>query len=230
VQQRPAPSLSERVANPGEGSVTIGFIDGRTQRGQIARFSPYVPDLAVVVGPPPTAPALKPTLVLIPAERVAYIAFHKRNGEHRRRFGGGDAPTLKVHVAGGSTFVVDPPSKEAEDQLGFYADAWDADQPFREFFFYAHGVNAREINRPIGEMLVQDGAIDARAISRAVDAQASQNRPQIGQILVDSGRIDQGALDHAVNTHKRRNLRLGEVLVEAGLARPEDIEARSSLG
>jgi type II secretory ATPase GspE/PulE/Tfp pilus assembly ATPase PilB-like protein len=220
----PAQNLKERLKDRGDGWVTIGFLDGKSQQAQLAKFSPYGHDVPATVPPPAHAPAFKPTLALFPAERIAYVAFHKRPTDRVRPSVANAAPTLKVHVAGGASFVVEPPDPGAQDPVGFYATAWDAEQGYREFFFYSHGVNAKEINRPIGEMLIQEGALDARAVSRAVDAQVTQNRPQLGQILLDSGRIGREALDQAVSTHKRRNLRLGEVLVEAGLARPEDIE------
>jgi type II secretory ATPase GspE/PulE/Tfp pilus assembly ATPase PilB-like protein len=218
------PPLKDRISSPTEGWATIGFLDGKTHKAQIQRFSPYQPDLAALSPPPAHGPHFKPTLVLFPAERVAWVAFHRSASDPPRKPAVPDASTLKVHVAGGASFVVEPPPKDQIDGIGFYATAWDLEQPYREFFFYEHGVNAKEINRPIGEMLVQEGALDARAVSRAMDAQATQNRTPLGQILVDAGRIDQQALDQAVSVHKRRNLRLGEVLVEAGIARPEDIE------
>jgi type II secretory ATPase GspE/PulE/Tfp pilus assembly ATPase PilB-like protein len=216
--------LNDRVAVAGEGWVTVGFLDGQTQHAHMTRFTPYAPDLSIALGVSGTALAAKPTRMLVPAERVAFIAFHKRASDGRSRPAADDRASLKVHVAGGATFLVEPPPPSAHDAVGFYAVTWDATDPYRELFFYAHGVNAKEINQPIGAMLIEDGALDSAAIARAMEAQASQKRTPIGQILVENKTIDEQDLEQAMSLQKRRNLRLGEVLVEAGLARPEDIE------
>lgn len=218
------PVLSERTSVAGEGWVTIGFLDGQTQQAHMTRFAPYAPDLTIALGVSGTALAAKPTRMLVPAERVAFIAFHRRASDSRQRPAADDRASLKVHVAGGATFLVEPPIPAAQDTVGFYAVAWDANDTHRELFFYAHGVNAKEINQPIGAMLIEEGALDAAAIARAVQAQAAQNRTPIGQILVENKTIDADDLERAMSVQKRRNLRLGEVLVEAGLARPEDID------
>jgi type II secretory ATPase GspE/PulE/Tfp pilus assembly ATPase PilB-like protein len=215
--------LTERQSAPGD-DVTIGFLDGTTQRTHLARFSPYVIDLTVTAETG-KADGRRHLRTLLPAERVAYIAFRKPATSRPS----GQAPSLregsslKVHVAGGKSFLVEPPIRGGSDAVGFYARPWDPADEHSEFFFYTHGVNAKEINQPLGAMLIAEGAVDAQAIERAMAAQA-QSRTRLGDILVETRKIDPTALEEAASTQKRRNMRLGEVLVEAGLARPEDIE------
>jgi len=224
-QRKYASVLEERQCEPGEGWATLGFLDGKSQQVHLSRFSPYAPDLTAALAAPNQATGSKGQRMLVPAERVAYVAFHRRNSDMGKPPTGAKArSSLKVHVSGGHSFVVVPPGKEAQDAVGFYAEAYDLDHSYREFFFYAHGVNAKEINQPIGAMLLAEGAISAGALERGVDTQAAEKRTPLGQILVEDRKIDPEALEQALETQARRKLRLGEVLVEAGLARPEDIE------
>ena len=72
--------LEERQCEPGEGWATLGFLDGKTQQIHLARFSPYAPDLTVALGAP-SPQGGKATRMLIPAERLAYVAFHRRNSD-----------------------------------------------------------------------------------------------------------------------------------------------------
>src|SRR5687767_8238928 len=138
--------LTERQAAPGD-EVTVGFLDGHTQRTYLARFSPYVADLTVSADPARIEGRGKQVRTLIPAERVAFVAFHRPasakppvpSSEPR------EGASLKVHVAGGKSFLVEPPIKGAQDAVGFYARPWDRADPYREFFFYTHGINAKEI-------------------------------------------------------------------------------------
>jgi type II secretory ATPase GspE/PulE/Tfp pilus assembly ATPase PilB-like protein len=108
--------------------------------------------------------------------------------------------------------------------LGFYAKPAEPASPFREIFFYNHGVRLREINEPLGSMLVKDGRAGQTEIEQGLKAQKDQPRTPIGQILVEHKRVDQSAIDQAAVLQKRKGTRLGEVLIEAGLANAADIE------
>ncbi|HKQ68881.1 MAG TPA: ATPase, T2SS/T4P/T4SS family, partial [Polyangiaceae bacterium] len=196
--------------------MTVGFLDGHTQAGTLARFSPSVADLTLTLTGGQTPKAT------YPAERIAYIGFHRDKGDpppspHRR---GG----LKLHVSGGKTFLADPLEAEEPGAIGFYAKPADTQSPFREIFFYGHGINLRELNEPLGAMLVKDGRVGPQALSRGLDVQKEQKRTPIGQILVEHKRIDYAAMEQAAALQKRKGTRIGEVLIEAGLADAHDIE------
>src|SRR5205823_12791493 len=119
----------------------------------------------------------------VPAERIAYVGFHR---------GPTDPPplpsarqgSLKVHLSGSKTFLVDadatPPGA-----IGFYASPSEPESPFREIFFYSHGVALREINEPLGEMLVKTGKVGSKSLEKGLAAQREQQRTPIGQILVE---------------------------------------------
>jgi type II secretory ATPase GspE/PulE/Tfp pilus assembly ATPase PilB-like protein len=208
---------ASRAATDDLAGVTLGFLDGRSQSGQLQRFSPAMADLTLLVGNAPTPKRI------FPAERVSYIGFLRTPADpppppHAR------SGAVRVHVSGGVTFLAIPEDAAARGGTGFYARPCDAQSPFREIYFYHHGVNLKEIDQPIGELLLADGRLGSAALAQGLQAQKEQQRTPIGQILVENKRIEPGALAHATALQQRKGTRLGEVLVEAGLAKPEDIE------
>jgi type II secretory ATPase GspE/PulE/Tfp pilus assembly ATPase PilB-like protein len=209
--------LAGRALTQDLASVTIGFLDGRSQTGQLQKFSPTMTDLTLLVS---NAPMPKR---IFAAERIAYIGFMR---------GAGDPPpppharsgAVRFHVSGGVAFLAIPQETEARGGTGFYARPCDAQSPFREIYFYHHGVNLKEIDLPLGELLLADGKLGTAALAQGLEAQKEQKRTPIGQILVENKRLEPAALAHATALQQRKGTRLGEVLVEAGLAKAEDIE------
>jgi len=196
--------------------VTVGLLDGQTRTGTLARFSPNMPDLTL------TMPSPQPRMTLA-AERIAYIGFHRPPGDPPPAPGArrGD---LKIHLSAGKTFLVDLVDPSANDAVGFYAYPAESRSPLRDIFFYNHGVNLKELNEPLGSMLVRDGRVGGAALEKGLAAQKEQKRTPIGQILIEHKKIDRHALEQATSLQSRKGTRLGEVLIEAGLADPNDIE------
>lgn len=204
---------AERQFGPGMATVTVLLLDGVTHVGQVPRFSPASADLSLTTAGGKTS---------IASERITYVGFH-------RPLGGPPRPPskrrgeLKVHLSTDLVLVVDP-DPEPPGPLGFYAVPADAQSPFKEIFFYNHGIRAREVNQPLGEMLIKDGRVGSPALAQGLEAQKGQKRTPIGQILVEHQRVDSGAMEQAALLQKRKGTRLGEVLIEAGLANSADIE------
>jgi type II secretory ATPase GspE/PulE/Tfp pilus assembly ATPase PilB-like protein len=197
-------------------TVTVGLVDGTTHVGLLTKFSPALADLALAAakGSPPKVP--------FPTERIAYLGFHRNAGDPPQlpsaRRGG-----LKVHLSSAVAFLVDP-EPSPPGTLGFYAKPAEPTSPFREIFFYNHGIRLREINEPLGSMLVKDGRVGQTEVDQGLKAQKEQPRTPIGQILVEHKRVEQGAIEQAAVLQRRKGTRLGEVLIEAGLANAADIE------
>ncbi|HKO50010.1 MAG TPA: hypothetical protein VJV79_19905, partial [Polyangiaceae bacterium] len=100
---------ADRSFGQGLASVTVVLVDGQSHAGQLGRFSPATPDLAI---------STNGGRLSFATERVAYVAFH-------RSAGGPPAPpsarrgALKVHVHGGLILTVDP-EPGPPGPLGFY--------------------------------------------------------------------------------------------------------------
>ncbi len=203
------------------GVVTIGLLDGRTVVGEVARFSPLVPDIALKPSNIETSgPPSSPTRSMLRAENVAYVAFHRT--AQQPAIAPSAMPPLKIHVAGQKAFLVEPIETDTPAVIGFFARP-ESGSPFARIFFYAHGINAKERNEPLGSMLVQAGHLKQGDVQRGLAAQTAERVP-IGQILLQHKRVDGAALEQAAELQSRKRLRIGEVLVEAGLATAEDIE------
>jgi type II secretory ATPase GspE/PulE/Tfp pilus assembly ATPase PilB-like protein len=208
--------LPERNFAPSMVEVTLVLVTGKSHSGYLTRFSPTAPDIALGL----TQEAKANTRFA--AEQVAFVAFHRTAADPP------PAPTrrgaLKIHVSGGKTFVVDPVEPNLPGGVGCYMRPAEAQSPYREIFFYNHGINLREVNEPIGALLVKEGRVGNDALQAGLKAQKDEKRTPIGQILLENKRINQAALDHAAALQQRKGTRIGEVLIEAGLADQHDIE------
>ncbi len=198
--------------------MTVGLVDGTTRVGTIGPFSPSQIDL-------PLGDA-HGRQQLIAAERVAYLAYHRRA---KRSVAVPDgAEVHKIHVLGRQVFRVSAKlsaGSRGARELGFAATPADPGGSFDEFFFYHHGVIATEKDEPIGEMLVREGILAPAALERALAAQSAQRVIPIGQILVEHRKVAPDDVARAAEQQIRRKLRLGEVLVEAGLVSKADVDA-----
>src|SRR3954471_1404562 len=126
--------LPERTFAPSMAEVSLVLVNGRVHTGDLGRFSPAVPDIALALSREDKDKSR------FAAEQVLFVGFHRPVGEppalpHARK------AALKVHVGGGKTFLVDLTEPEIPGSVGFYARPADSQSPFREIFFYSHGVN-----------------------------------------------------------------------------------------
>ncbi len=193
--------------------VTVGWLDGRMQSRTIARFSPHLSVLAASERPGDPQP--------LPVEQLAYIAFLKLpDSPPPPPSTIDDQQLLRVHVAGGKRFLIATIAADPSEPVnGMYAHARDESSPFAGFFFYTHGINAMEDASPIGELLVEEG-VEPAALQRGIAAQ----NPTIGQILVEMETVSPETVEAAAGVQDRKRLRIGEVLMEAGLATARDID------
>lgn len=208
--------LPDRTFGPAPAQVTIGMVDGQSVSGHIARFTPAAPYLTFLISSGPTPRNALPT------ERVAWVGFHRPSTEQPH--GTSQQAPLKIHAAGGKTFLVEQSLTDSHGEIGFYARPSEPRSPFQELFFYNHGVNAKELDTPLGDMLVKAGKLNSEHLAASLDTQKKEHRVPIGQILLDAKKLDPKALEHATELQKRKGTRLGEVLIEAGLATAQDIE------
>jgi type II secretory ATPase GspE/PulE/Tfp pilus assembly ATPase PilB-like protein len=163
----------------------------------------------------------KPKNTVVRAEDVAYIAFHRRSESPPPPEPGSEI--YKVHVAGGEQLLVRTAS-QGGSSVGFLAYPVSSEGAYSAYFFYRHGVNAREREVPIGSLLVSSGRLDRSSLVQGLAAQSAGRNVPIGQILVELKKIDKETVDEAAELQKRKRLRIGEVLREAGLVSEKDIE------
>jgi len=212
-----APATQQQSAEPRLAS--IGLIDGGDGVSLVHAFRPA--DAELTIGEPEAA--ARPRARRIPTGSVAYVAFHRRDASQPSP-PVGEGPALRVHLTLGRTLVVRAQTDPA-NSLGFFAVPADAASPFEQIFVFAHGVNALERDEPLTAMLLEEGALEPDDVERALHRQAALPRKRIGDILIEQSRIDPATLGEALSLQQRKRVRLGEVLMEAGFATREDIEA-----
>ncbi len=204
-------------------AVRIGLIEGEDLRGFVRSFSARDPDLWLESASGDGAPQR------ISTQTVVFVAFEKPDDVSvptttaEASETAPAEPALRVHLARGRTFVVRPDG-DMQDPLGFRAFPADENASFDEIFFYRHGISALERDESIGAMLIEGGAVAPQDLERGLEQQASLRRKRIGEILIERNSIEPTVLEAALELQQRKGVRLGEVLVEAGLATREDVE------
>ena len=197
--------------------VEIGFLDGNVRSGKLEHFNPTMVDLPVDFE--------RFGRASLAAEQVAYIAFQRVPGERNSAAPAASAlERFRIHVAGGKKFEVDVSAAAVNSNLGFRGFPPASSSPFSSIFFYSHGVNAREKDEPLGEMLVVSGLLGPQTLRRGVDTQSANRNVPLGQLLIENGEVDGAGVAAAMALQARRKLRIGQILVEAGLATEESIE------
>lgn len=160
---------------------------------------------------------------IIPAESIAYIAQH-RSDNTVVAAADGSSSRYKVHVAGRRIFKVRLGPDSAVSGTGFTGVVTDEGSPFSQIFFYHHGVNARERDEPLGTMLIKAGVLHPDALEHAIVAQSVERSVPIGQILIEQRKVSSSDITEATTLQKRKQIKLGEILIEAGLVKDKDVE------
>lgn len=206
------------LAAPGP-RVTIGLMNGSTVTGRLsAAFSPYLQRIGVERSEDREGSQLA-------TRDIAYVGFHRDPGAARPALDGTAVEHLKVHMAGGSSFLVGRNASTATSAIGFYGVPLETQSTFNRLFFFAHGIEAKEKQEPIGAMLLKKGVVSESVLEEGLAIQEAERTQRLGQILVEQEKIAPEGIDSAHDIQKRRRLRIGEALVEMGLCSPKDIEA-----
>jgi type II secretory ATPase GspE/PulE/Tfp pilus assembly ATPase PilB-like protein len=200
--------------------VTVVALDGRRRVGTLSKFAPTLPDI-VIEEPPKDGDRARNAMLR--AEALAYIGFHRGN-EAAASLPEQGLERYKLTMAGGAQIVVMVLGSAISHPLGFVAYPVEKELPFRCLYVYRHGVLSREKDAPLGAMLVSAGVLGRGQVDQAVAAQVAARTVPIGKILVEMKKVDKETLDEAAELQSRKRLRIGQVLVEAGLVSEADIE------
>jgi type II secretory ATPase GspE/PulE/Tfp pilus assembly ATPase PilB-like protein len=105
---------------------------------------------------------------------------------------------------------------------GFYGYPTDLDSDFKCIFFTNSGLRRRHHDRPLGEMLTQNGLIDPEDINAALSEQKKLREKRLGEILIESHLLPEMVVEQTIdnvrkNSRNRGRFRVGEILIEAGL-------------
>jgi type II secretory ATPase GspE/PulE/Tfp pilus assembly ATPase PilB-like protein len=199
--------------------VTVVALDGRRRVGTLSKFAPTLPDIVIEE---PAKDGDRARNAMLRAEALAYIGFHRGNEVVPPPEPG--LERYKLTMVGGAQVTVMTNPTAISHPLGFVAYPVEKDLPFRCLYVYRHGVLSREKDAPLGAMLVSAGVLGRGQLDQGVAAQVAARSVPIGKILVEMKKVDKETLDEAAELQSRKRLRIGQVLVDAGLVTEADIE------
>ena len=200
--------------------VNVGIIDGRVVVGTIGRFEPSDPHIIVEVEGPRGGASQR---IQVQTERIAFVGF-RRHAEAAISTAPEDPVAMRIRVMGGQVFEVALAQGDVDAPLGFRGVPLDPTSPFLELYFYRGGVQSRESPEPLGQLLIQSGLLSPQDVAGGLTRQDAERRLNIGTILVQQNRVSSEQVDAAAQLQERRSLRIGEVLVELGLATAAEIQ------
>jgi type II secretory ATPase GspE/PulE/Tfp pilus assembly ATPase PilB-like protein len=200
--------------------VTLVLKNGHSLSGTVERFVPEAPDVKI---------SSERGRERIATSEIAYVAFHR--GPNDRPWSPAGLEAYKLRLSNGHQLrvLLQPETSGLRPEpgvlrIGFRALPAGADQGYRELYLFNHAVRVREKDERIGEMLVKDGEVPREVLERAIAAQRAGQQAPIGRLLVETLGVLESDLTHALHLQKQRNHRIGEILVQEGLATREQIE------
>lgn len=109
---------------------------------------------------------------------------------------------------------------------------------YRFVFFTSQGVKSRRQERPVGNILLEQGLVTEAHIGEALKAQHELRLKPIGEIISAHANIPKEIIEQVIQEKYRKDggsykLKTGEILIEAGLLTKEQVEtamATQSLG
>ena len=112
---------------------------------------------------------------------------------------------------------------------GFYGIPTDKESPYKLIFFSLLGVRKRSQDRPLGEILEEEGLVQHSEIEDVLKIQEKLRKRRVGEIIADHNKIPQEKIEKALkNAEKSQTLppraRVGDILVAAGLVTREQVE------
>ncbi|WP_429885305.1 GspE/PulE family protein [Geoalkalibacter halelectricus] len=203
-----------------EQNLTLTFMDGGETAARLARpFQPRENEIEITL----------PDQDLRLAYPLHDLCCIKLHGKPTSGADNGGQPAEEVETATGETYRVQVIGRE-KYPAGFYGLPIDQDSPFKSIFFTFHGVRTRPLERPLGSILRERGLVDEPGMNQALQEQRKLRTRRVGEIIAEQNNIAQSRIDEEVaqvrgNLGKiPKNVRVGDILVAAGLVTREQVE------
>ncbi len=212
----------------GGRTAAVGLIDGTTKTGTLKAFHPGCEVLELDCATRGARGKLDKVGVQIPVESTSFVAIYRTADDPPNDLTGREE--TKVYTPHGGKYAVAVRPADLEDPLGFVGVPISKASLYREIFFYRERISAVEDPTPLGELLVREGFIAATDVEEGAKQQEAERSVPIGRILVEEGVVGENAVEAAVEVQPTKigfggkRLRLGEILVDTGLATKEQIE------
>lgn len=135
----------------------------------------------------------------------------------------------EVEITTGTSYQLRVPETQLF-QTGFYGFPIEDGAPFKFAFFPYIGVRIRRQYRPVGEILAEKGLVSRDAIEEAIEEQKKTKDRKVGEIIATSCKLPQRQIEESLDKARQAGtlpprVRIGDILVAAGLVTAEQVEA-----
>ncbi len=132
-----------------------------------------------------------------------------------------------IETTTGNSFTLRVPTQNYKS--GFYAFPVEPSASYRNIFFLFHGIRQRREERPLSDILEERGWLQQDAIHEVLDEQQKLRTRKVGEILAEKGDLAPDQIEElAIQVQDRseyHKVRIGDLLIQAGLISREEIEA-----
>ncbi len=233
-------------AKPKEAMIRL--INGDALHGNIVSFSPDDNCIQFRIKNNQTAGKVK----ILPVNEVAYIAFIRTSASSMATSRLPEMKSMYIYTVTGeifdayvlnlsmhpSGFYAFEPATDSRKRAANHPGASKgkaqttvikSPEKYEYIYFFHHGVRTHEDKSPIGKLLVAEKFVSEDDLQRSLKLQKEKRKTPIGHILVENFGIDSRQVNSALQQQKRKRKKLGEILLDAGLVKPEDIDKALSI-
>ncbi len=118
--------------------------------------------------------------------------------------------------------------KNTLHRFGFFAHPTDSHCDYFTIFFTVKGLKRRQKDKPIGEFLKRMGFVTSADVDQALEDQKKLRSRRLGEIISDRNRVPQEHVDQVIRSartgSKHSNIRVGDILIEAGLVTKQQVD------
>ncbi|WP_235269902.1 GspE/PulE family protein [Geoalkalibacter subterraneus] len=201
-----------------EQTLILTFMDGGETEARLARpFQPRENEIEVIL----EAQDLR---MAYPLYDLSCIKFHGKSPAGVD----GDSRWEEIELISGEKFHVQIMGR-SKYPLGFYGLPASVESPYKSIFFTFHGIKKSRGEKPLGRILEDSGAVRPPDMERALAEQKKLRKRRVGDILAEENQLDHQQIDQEITrAHSQgkipKNVRVGDILVAAGLVTREQVE------
>lgn len=208
-------------------TVAVGLVDGSTKTGTLGSWDPEGEELTLETATRGPGGRLDKVGLTIPIASTSYVAFY-RDADTPPSPTDQSLIEARVYTPAGNSFNVMAVTAEVDSDLGFFGWPLSRASLYGRVWFFRQRITAIEDATPLGELLIQQGLVEITELEESASAQAADRETPIGQILIENKVVPEEHVEAFAAKQTRsasgKRLRLGEILVEAGLATNDQIQ------
>lgn len=139
-----------------------------------------------------------------------------------------DETTQVITTVTGETFKMRVSPKQ-EYPTGVLAFPIRKDTGYRNIFFTSKGIRQREEDKRLTDILEEGGVVNGEAIKKVLAEQEKLRSKKVGEIIAEEQGVKTENLEKAIkqasdSTPQSKKLRVGDLLIDAGLVTREQVE------